>query len=303
MSRWEEDARVRISLIQSQHFLYDVKHPGEYSVNHLFARRDAVLQEVFTLSTAAAQQGTDLIVTTESVNISLFSGDDRYDLIQTAEAMDGPLIAKFAALAKSYRTYIVAGLFTAREGKVYNSAVLFNRNGDIQGVYDKTHLTPGEQMQLTAGSQYPIFETEFGNLGMLVCFDMQFPEAVRELALAGADLIACPTWGWENLYGLCRAYESSVYIAAANALPPHGIMWDWCNPSCIVDPMGKVLAVGPKDQAGIIRTEVDIRKEPVEQYTDSPGNQSMRKIRASLRRPDTYHLTVHANPPLLDRYK
>jgi len=294
---------LKISTIQSQHFLYDIHNPGDYTVENLFERRDAIVEQVLRLTEDAARQKPDLIVTTEAVNVSVFAGDERYDFMKTGETLDGPIIDRFSTIAKTYHTYIVAGLYTLREGRMYNSAVLFNPEGLIQGIYDKTHLTTGELPQLTPGDSYPVFETEFGNLAMLVCFDLQYPEAVREVALAGADLIACPTWGWENIYGLCRAYESSIYIAAANALPPHGKMWDWCDPSCIVDNMGKVIAVGPHDQVGIVTGEVDIRSEPGIQYNDEPGAASMRQIRAQLRRPETYKLIGNPNPPLLKRYK
>lgn len=292
---------MRISAIQSQHFLYNIHNP-EYTVESLFEKRNAVLAEVFRLAEEAAKQGSNLIVTAESVNVSLFPGDGRSDFVKTGEPLDGQLMTRFSDLARTSHVYIVAGLYTTRAGRLYNSAVLFNRDGNIQGIYDKVHLAPGERLQITPGDHYPVFETEFGNLGLLVCFDMQYPEAVRELALAGVDLIACPTWGWENIYGLCRAYESSVYIVAANALPPHGEMWEWCDPSCIVDPKGRVLAAGPRNNICIVNAEADIRLEPQEQYTDHPGAVSMRGIRASLRRPETYKLLTQPHPPLLDRY-
>lgn len=295
---------MKISAIQSQHFLYDSKNPSDVTIEKLFELRDQVIEQVLELTEEAAKQGTDLIVTTESVNISIFPGDMRYDLSQTGESLDGPLIKKFSSIAEKYKTYIVAGLYTSRNGNLYNSSILFNRKGEIQGVYDKTHLTDVELLGLTPGNTYPVFETDFGNLAMLICWDMQYPEAVREVALAGADIIACPTWGWENIYGLCRAYESSITIAAANALPPHGEMWEWCNPSAIVNNVGEILSSGSKDSVGVITAEVEITEEPEIQYNGSPeGITSMRQIRNMLRRPDTYKQIVNENPPLMSRYK
>jgi predicted amidohydrolase len=294
---------MKISTIQSQHFLYDSQNPGEFTVEKLFEARDRVVKQVLQLTEKAAKKDSDLIVTTESINVSIFPGDQRYDIRQTGESIDGPLMRRFGFIAKKNKTYIVAGLYTTRDGNVYNSAVLFNPKGEIRGIYDKTHLTDVELLGLSAGNTYPIFETEFGNIAMLICWDMQYPEAVREVALAGADLVACPTWGWENLYGLCRAYESSVTIAAANALPPHGQMWEWCNPSAIVNNLGQVLAVGPKDSVGIVTAEVDIKKEPEIQYNGNPkGITSMRQIRNMLRRPESYKQIVNDNPPLFSRY-
>lgn len=293
---------MKISVIQSkQYVLYDVNDPGEYTVEKCFAGRDKSVAEVLRLTREAAEKGADMIVTTEAFNASIFPGDPRYDFMTTAEPLDGPIVQQMQAIASEHETYIVAGLFTIREGKVYNTALLINPSGVIQGMYDKTHLTIGELSQVTPGEAYPIFETEFGNVGMLICWDMQYPEAVREIALAGADLIACPTWGWENIYGLSRAYENSVTIAAANNLPPHGEVWEWCNPAMIVDNMGKILAEAPMNDIGIATAEVDIRREPDLQYFVQ-GNQSMRQLRSQLRRPETYKLLNMDAPPLMDRW-
>ena len=140
---------------------------------------------------------------------------------------------------------------------------------------------------------------------MLVCWDMQFPEAARELALGGADLICCPTLCWENIYGLSRAYENSVNIAAAmtafgDELPALN------SPSCIVDNMGNIVAAAPKDTVCVVTAELDILKEPPTQYGSHlfyPSN-SMRKTRFSQRRPDTYRLQSQqlCKTPLYDKY-
>ena len=140
---------------------------------------------------------------------------------------------------------------------------------------------------------------------MLVCWDLQFPEAARELALGGADLIACPTWGWENIYGLSRAYENSVTIAAAMGMHPEGVI-SFCDPSCVVDNMGNIVALAPRDKACVVTADIDIKKEPAPQYGSAyfyPSH-SMRKTRFSQRRPDTYRLVNLPNEetPLYKRY-
>ncbi|MHB9032932.1 MAG: carbon-nitrogen hydrolase family protein, partial [Anaerolineae bacterium] len=230
--------------------------------------------------------------------------DMRFHYADIYEPLDGPFIRRFSRIARQYATYIVAGLYTSREGKAYNSAVLFGRDGKIAGIYDKVHLPAGEDREITPGNAYQVFETEYGNIGMLICWDMQFPEAPRELALAGADLIACPTWGWEHRYGLCRAYENSVYIAAAMGINPHGLYEDE-NPSCIVDNMGRVISAAPRNQPALVSAEIDIHQEPDPQYGAGhyTGLQSMRQIRMLQRRPDTYRLVTATKPPLCNRYE
>ena len=140
---------------------------------------------------------------------------------------------------------------------------------------------------------------------MLVCWDMQFPESARELALADVDLIACPTYGWENIYGLSRAYENSVYIAAGMCTYRHGL-WPENDPSCIVDNMGRILAACERDCEGIAIADVDIKKEPATQYGSEKyyPSHSMRKTRFSQRRTEAYRLInkPNAETPLYKRY-
>lgn len=294
---------MKISVIQSrQYVLYDVENPGSFTFEQCMVGKEKSVTEVLALLEEAGKQGTDFAVTTETFNASILPGDVRYDFSSTAEPLDGPIIISLKELAVRHQMYIVAGLFTKRNGNVYNSAVLLNPKGTIQGIYDKTHLIGAERNEVTPGDTYPVFDTSFGRVAMLICWDMQYPEAAREVSLAGADLIACPTWGWESIYGLARAYENSVTIAAANILPPHGEMWEWCSPSAVVDNMGRIQTEAPRNHSGIATATIDIRKEPALQY-GGKGQDSMRCVRATLRRPDTYRQIVKEKPDVLKRYE
>jgi hypothetical protein len=139
---------------------------------------------------------------------------------------------------------------------------------------------------------------------MMVCWDLQFPESVREMALGGADLICVPTLGWENIYGLARAYESSITIAAAMA--NWGEYTGYCDPSCVVDNMGRILAAGPRNGEAVVTADVDITKEPDPQFGSQKfyNSSSMRKTRFSQRRPETYKLInlPLEETPLYKRY-
>lgn len=289
-----------ISVIQSkQRFDYDPTNPKDFDLEKCRAATNPMIEEGFDMIEKAAADGSKLIVTIEGFNSPLSVHDKRYSFLDIAEPMDGSMIKRFSKIAARYGSYIVAGIYTKRDNKVFNSAVLFGPAGKIVGIFDKVHLPAGEEWHVTPGDKYPVFETEYGNIGMLVCWDMQYPEAARELSLGGADIIALPTWGWENIYGLCRAYENSVYVAAAMGIPclKNGL-WDSNDPSCIVDNMGKILAVGGRNCFQIVTMEVDIKKEPQPQYGSGQitGLSSMRQIRAMQRRPDTYKLIVRNKP-------
>lgn len=276
---------MRVSVIQSkQKVLYDVNNPGEFNLETCKKLSKEVLEEGFKLIEEAAQQGAQLIVTMEAINTVIFPHDPRYDFKETVEELDGPIVTRFSELSKKYSTYIIGGLYNKREGKVYNSGILFNPKGEIEGIYDKVHLVGGEKVGLTPGNSFPVFKTDIGSIGILVCWDMQFPEAARELVLGGADLIACPTWGWENIYGLSRAYENDVVIAAAMAVPPHCPIEGIRSPSCIVDGTGTILAQGEKENAGVVSADVVLKPKIVE------DGLTMREIRLGDRHPDTYKL-------------
>ena len=296
---------MKISVLQTkQDFWYGPDQLEDFPLERCIAAYNAHMDAEFAKLEEILRQGTKLLVTIEGLNWLVNPMDPRYDFAQMAEPLDGPLMQRFCALSKKYGAYIVGGLYTAQNGRAYNSAVLFGPEGTIVGVHNKVHLPAGEELDITPGDKFEVFETLYGNIGMLVCWDLQFPEAARELALLGADIIAVPTWGCEMKYVPCRAYENSVTLAVAMGMPGDGKL-DYRDPSCIVDNMGNVLAAGSRTQADVVTAEVDIRKEPAPQYGSEvfTGWDSMRRTRLSQRRPETYRETVKPVPEVMKRYK
>ena len=272
------------------------------SLSELKAMSEKSVERCLELVNEAARHGAELCVTIETVNAYIALGDTRFEYTETLE---GETVRRFSAAAKKHGIHIVAGLALSIGGKPYNTAVLFDDEGKIVGIHKKVHLPAGEELHFSHGDKLEVFETKLGRIGMLVCWDMQFPEAARELALSDVDLIACPTYGWENVYGLSRAYENSVYIAAGMCTYRHGL-WQENDPSCIVDNMGRILASCERDSEGIAIAEVDIKKEPAPQYGSEHyyPSSSMRKTRFSQRRPEAYRLINKSNAetPLYKRY-
>ena len=297
---------MKISVIQTKRqFAYDPREPELPDLERILGSAQVEMDEGFALIDQAGREGADLIVTVEGFNQSVSHRDPRCDFMDYAEPLDGPIARRFSMLAKKHGSYIVAGLYTGRDGKAYNSAVLFGPDGGIAGVYDKVHHPNDDDQYFVPGDSYPVYETEHGNIAMLVCWDLQYPEAVREMALGGADLIAVPTMGWERIYGYCRAYESCVSLAVSMYMPHDRDCWEDCDPSCIVDNMGRVVAMASRDGFQIVTADLDIRQEPEPQYgcEEYTGMSSMRRIRMSQRRPGTYALANSPHPPLMDRYR
>ena len=274
-------------------------------LDELLKRQAVAIDECFRMIDEAAASGADIAITTETVNSCIALGDVRFSYPEVYEGLNGATVKRFSEAAKSHGMHIVAGLLLTIEGKTYNCAVLFDDEGQIAGLHKKVHMPAGEELCVSAGDRFEVYETKLGRIGMLVCWDLQYPEAARELALGGADLIACPTLGWEKTYGLARAYENSVTIAAAMA--NWGVEYgEFGDPACIVNNMGRIIAEGPRAGAAVVTADVDIQNEPAPQYNSQlfyPSH-SMRKTRFVQRRPDAYRLINQPleGTPLYNRY-
>ena len=271
-------------------------------------RREAAfnLEEAWAMIDEAGRRASDLAVTVEAINGHLNCADTRWPFAEIYEGLDGETVQRFADKARAWKMHIVAGLYLVIGGKAYNCAVLFDDAGEIVGVHRKVHLPAGEERQITHGDRLDVFETKLGRIGMQVCWDMQFPESARIQALKGAELIALPTLGWENIYGVCRAYENSVSIAAAMGFGGEGPLPEGSDPSCIVDPMGRIVAQAARAGSEVVTCELDIHRDPPPQYGSENyiDSMSMRKTRFLQRRPGVYSLLSEQTEdlPLYARY-
>ncbi len=152
---------------------------------------------------------------------------------EVAESLPGPTTRRLGELAKRHNAYIVAGLYERSGSAIFNTAVLIGRDGTLVGKYRKTHL-PREEVEggLTPGDSYPVFDTDFGKVGLMICWDVQFPEPARALALQGAELLLLPIWGGSETLAKARAIENHVFLVSAS----------YDMKTFIVDPSGAVLA-------------------------------------------------------------
>ncbi|HEY1111194.1 MAG TPA: carbon-nitrogen hydrolase family protein [Opitutaceae bacterium] len=162
--------------------------------------------------------------------------------VEVSEPVPGPTTAALGALARELRAYVVAGLYEREAPAVYNTAVLLDRDGKLVGKYRKTHL-PREEWEagLMPGDTYPIFHTDFGKLGILICWDVQFPEPWRALGLQGADLILLPIWGGSETLLRARAIENSAFVVSSG----------YDIKSCIVAPDGKILSEASNESPAV----------------------------------------------------
>lgn len=160
----------------------------------------------------AARQEADLVVLPETLT---YFGTG-LSFAQCAEPVPGPSTEYFGALARQHRIYIVAGLVEREKHLVYNVAVLIGPDGKVAGKYRKVCLPRDEVAAgIAPGNEYPVFQTRFGKIGMMVCYDGFFPEVARELANRGAEIIAWPVWGCNPQLATARASENHVYLVSS----------------------------------------------------------------------------------------
>ena len=198
----------------------------------------------------AAQQKADLVVLPESITVY----GTGLSYAECAEPIPGPSTKYFSQLAKKHNLYIVVGLYERAEHLVYNVAVLIGPDGEIVGKYRKVTLPRGEiEGGVTPGHEYPVFETRFGKVGMMICYDGFFPEVTRELSKNGAEVIAWPVWGCNPLLGAARACENHVYVVSSTYTDASA---NWMI-SAIYGQDGKPLAQA-REWGTIAITEVDL---------------------------------------------
>lgn len=210
---------VRIAVIQ-----YD----PQVGVEHC----DGNLCRGLALARRAAREGANLIVLPELANTG-YTFQSREEAYAHAETLqEGRSLEAWCTFARDYKVYLAAG-FVEREGlKLYDSAVLFGPDG-LLGHYRKAHLWNQEKLWFTPGNLgFPVFETPIGRIGLLICWDIWFPEVPRLMALQGADIIcSLNNWVWTppplfDEAGRCMAsyltmtaaHANNIYIAAANRI-------------------------------------------------------------------------------------
>ncbi len=200
----------------------------------------------------AGRQKADLVCLPESLT---YYGTGRA-MADVAESIPGPSTEYFGRLAKQHNLYIVAGL-TERDGTVvYNTAAVIGPDGQLVGKYRKVCL-PREEISagVTPGTEYPVFETRFGKLGVMICWDVHFPEVARNLSNRGAEVIALPIWGGNPALAAARAIENQVYLVTSTYTSPDR---DWMK-SGVWDHKGELIVEG-KEWGQVLVTEVDLEE-------------------------------------------
>lgn len=238
--------RLRVSIIQMDLQFGDVQANRE--------RAEAMIRQ-------AAQSGTDLILLPELWTTA-------YDLTridQLADNQGQQTIEQMSRLAKELKLNILAGsVADKRDGRVYNTTFLFNRQGEHTATYSKLHLfrLMDEEKYLHAGSGVGQIDVDGISCGTMICYDLRFPELSRQLALAGAKILFIPAeWPhprlhhWRTLQ-MARAIENQMYVISCNRVGKVGGT-EFFGHSMVIDPWGEIL-LEADEQEGIHHVEIDL---------------------------------------------
>jgi len=267
----------------------------EWGVRENFEKGETMIKK-------AASEGAKIICTPEGYLDGYPIGNAKKRVLKnfkdrlkrTSETTERYYIEKIRSLAQKVSAYLLVGFSEMSKGNLYNSVAFIGPDGIILGVYRKIHIPKEkhpESQVYTPGEEFLVFPTNFGNIGIMICYDRQFPESARTLRLMGADIIFNPsaTWAfgstniagathnialpppsWNEAMMRTRAYENQVYIVCVNLAAPRLV-----GQSLFLDPMGCICLRASKDERVYVE-EVDL--------------DFLKKIRSK------------QGPPLTDRY-
>jgi N-carbamoylputrescine amidase len=237
---------------------------------------DANLKKTLVLAERAVQRGAQIICTQELFRSQYFCQKEDHKNFKLAEPIPGPSTAAFQKLAKKHKVVVIASLFEKRAAGVYhNTAAIIDADGSLLGRYRKMHIPDDplyyEKFYFTPGDLgFKAWQTRYGKIGVLICWDQWYPEAARLTALQGAQILFYPTaigWhpgekkkygerqhnSWETIQR-SHAIANGCYVAVANRighekLAGQGI--EFWGQSFVAGTSGEILA-----KAGAAREEI-----------------------------------------------
>jgi predicted amidohydrolase len=178
-----------------------------------------------------------------------------------AEQVDGPMVQTLCKVAKEKGIYIIAGYAESVEilGRMYNSAIFISDKGVVIGNMRKVYAWGQEKEKFREGKKFPVYDTPLGKIGIMICYDAEFPEPMRIMALKGAELVFVPSvWSipaarrWEiDLAG--GALYNLFFTAGVNTAGDGS-----CGMSQIVGPNGIVRAIASQDKEEILYCDIDL---------------------------------------------
>jgi len=211
----------------------------------------------------AGEQGCDVVLFPEMSD----TGYDMSAIREHAGSWDGGAFRDLCRVAAERRIAIIAGLSDRRGQTIGNGAVVIDNAGELITSYRKIHLFSYkpicEDQHLARGNELCLFDLAGWKCGLMICYDIRFPELARALTLRGAEVLfvvaAWPTTriGHWKLLNVARAVENQLYVAAVNRVGHDGAT-DFGGSSSLIDPLGETQVIGPGDEPELLVAELRI---------------------------------------------
>ncbi len=253
------------------------------------ARPAENLKKTLVLTEQAAKKGARIICTQELFRSRYFCQSEDHEFFKLAERIPGPSTEAFQKIAKKHKVVIIASLFEKRSAGLYhNTAVIIDADGKLLGIYRKMHIPDDplyyEKFYFTPGDTgFRAWQTRYGKIGVLICWDQWYPEAARLTALQGAEILFYPTAiGWhpgeKKRYGASQhgAWEiiqrshgvaNGCYVAVANRIgvekPAGSEGIEFWGQSFVAGTSGEILAKASVNREEILLVPVDLGKVDV----------------------------------------
>jgi predicted amidohydrolase len=228
----------------------------------------ANIEQFIRAAETAIPGEVDLILFPEATS----AVDTGLSYAEVADTIPGSITRQYGELAKKKNAYVVAGIDEREGAAVYNSAVLIDREGRVIGKYRKVYI-PREEIEvgITPGTDYPVFDTDFGRIGMMICWDVQYPEPARALGLRGAEIILLPIWDGNETLTAARAIENQVFLVTSS----------YGAPTQILDPNGKQIALAPEIGKAAIAT-IDLNKRYIDPWLGDMRARTIKEYRGDV---------------------
>jgi N-carbamoylputrescine amidase len=247
------------------------------------------LKKTLAFTEKAAKQGAQIICTQELFRSQYFCQSEDHEYFKLAEPIPGPSTQAFQKIAKKHGVVIVASLFEKRASGVYhNTAAIIDADGSMLGIYRKMHIPDDplfyEKFYFTPGDLgFKAWQTKFGKIGVLICWDQWYPEGARLTAMQGAEILFYPTAiGWHpkekaeygvNQHGAweliqrSHAVANGCYVAVANRIgleqPIGGDGLEFWGQSFVAGTSGQILSKASVDKEEILNVPIDLSKVDV----------------------------------------
>jgi predicted amidohydrolase len=207
---------------------------------------------------------TDVILLPEGITV-VGTGKTYADV---AETIPGPTTERLSRAAKQHSAYVIAGIYEREGHTIYNTAVLLDRQGHFVGKYRKVYL-PVEEVErgLTPGNEYPVFRTDFGTIGLMICYDVFYSDPARALARQGAEVLFMPIWGGDETLAKARTIDNKIFLVTSG----------YDHPTYIMDPDGTRIASAPERGTAAVAT-IDLSHRYVHS-NDNLGDMRARRMK------------------------